>query len=352
MSSPNFPKNHGVLWCVDEDTKLLQHIMNKNTIENIASIHQRTQSSIKARLHDHIRNLKLLCPDINPQDIVNVFNMDLDEVNYLLSNNIDITNSIRKHFTTIASYEFLQLNKKSYETQPEIKTNNTPKTTSNVLSYSNISLCKNITDVIGKRILAIDIETTGLPERVAYDVYHNPKKIQFYEKARCIEIAWSYIENYDGQVNTQVNSYICIPKDLIEDIFTPKVIQINNLPYDKVINEGTTFRKIMKDYGFLSLLENTDFIVGHNPLFDVSILASELHRDDLSDYAEKLVNIPLLDTMIFGKDICCIPSYNNRYKNPSLTELHRHYYNEEPINVHSAGGDVLTLLKCLTHMIC
>jgi cell division protein FtsI/penicillin-binding protein 2 len=50
MPKPNIIKNSGKRWSDEEDTQLLQEVQEEKSYENIAQIHQRTESAVRSRI--------------------------------------------------------------------------------------------------------------------------------------------------------------------------------------------------------------------------------------------------------------------------------------------------------------
>lgn len=219
------------------------------------------------------------------------------------------------------------------------------------ISRTNIYNINNMTELIGHKVLVFDTETTGLPERRSFDVYYDPKDISKYDKARIIQIAWYYTDSYQPEFDEKfIKCYTRKPTDFGENTFSVEAVKINNITYDKALNEGLTFTQIMHEQGFLDALKNCEFIVAHNALFDMNILLSELYRYGMINIDEVHLKF-IVDTLKMGTDICRLPSKNGYYyKPPKLCELYKHFFHTEPQKKHDAKGDIITLLKCMKLM--
>lgn len=212
----------------------------------------------------------------------------------------------------------------------------------------------------GKNVLIIDLETTGIPERKPnspnditeyYDYTDNSK----YDNSRIVEIAWHNIDNFSlEQLRVKrMHSYVIKPSN-----FT-----IGNEKYHGISNEyaeivGKDFKDVIINLGFGSALDNADYIVAHNAYFDVAILRNELYRIKsnvtLGNLNKLIENNRIICTGQLGRDICKLETRRNKfnkYKMPSLDELYKHYYGENPSVQHSALFDVDTTRKILAKIV-
>lgn len=222
----------------------------------------------------------------------------------------------------------------------------------------------------GKNILIFDTETTGLPDRVPgtkwgsaseYWPYNMNEK---YDNARIVSIAWTFVRSYnrDAISNETIKEYIRYPEGFTEIPTT----EIHGISFEQAQIKGIPMSEIIDNCGLAGAILGCDYIIGHNVMFDVHILQNELFRlgtDIAMECAIKLDKMKKIGRTIctgeLGKNICQLEfksrggkdtSRIKRFKMPKLKELHKHLIGAEHEDQHSASGDVLALLNCLSKM--
>ena len=207
----------------------------------------------------------------------------------------------------------------------------------------------------GKNVLVLDIETTGFPFRKkGYfenidNAYYDYKLNSKYDSSRIVEIAWSYIENYDkSKINKDnIKTFIRKPVDFKE---IPNS-DFHGITMDQAKKEGKMLSKILKEDGLSDALLNCDYIVGHCVSFDIYILLNELYRMKFNKVIDRLKTFLDTDKLVctakIGKTICQIPTPFGNLKLPKLEELYKHYYKKNPDNSHRSHYDVKSLLEIL-----
>ncbi len=214
-------------------------------------------------------------------------------------------------------------------------------------------------NIQGSSVLLLDVETTGLPKFTSSPskFFHYTENDK-YDSARIIQIAWVYIEDFDvNKLKTykndqsKVTSYYRKPKDFKFD-----TNEVNKIPYKKVKKEGISLSHIINRHGLGKAIISSQYIIGHNILFDAHILMNELFRINFTSKLDKLnslvTNGKYICTANIGRDICKlqISGYYN-YKIPKLGEMYYYYYRKIPDNLHDAQYDVLLLVNILYAMI-
>lgn len=223
-----------------------------------------------------------------------------------------------------------------------------------------------------KNVLVFDTETTGLPERVPsakwgsaseYWPYNMNEK---YRDARIVSIAWAFIKGFKKDADTLagecIHEYIRYPEGFTEIPTT----HIHGITMEHAKENGIPINDIFENCGLAAALEQSDYIIGHNVMFDVHILENELFRlgtDKSMATVRKLETMKSLSRVIctgeLGKDICKLEFKSRggkdtarvkRFKMPKLIELHTHIMGCEHDDQHSAKGDVRALLNCLAKM--
>lgn len=222
----------------------------------------------------------------------------------------------------------------------------------------------------GKNVLVFDTETTGLPDRVPgskwgssseYWPYNMNEK---YTNARIVSIAWAFIRSYnkDTLSNETIREYIRYPEGFTEIPTTA----IHGISFEQAQTKGVPLADIVENCGLADAILECDYVIAHNVMFDVHILQNELFRlsgDRAMECALKLDKMKALGRTIctgeLGKEICQIEFKSRsgkdtnrikKFKMPKLKELHSYLIGTEHEDQHSASGDVLALLKCLSKM--
>ena len=201
----------------------------------------------------------------------------------------------------------------------------------------------NIEKLIDKKVLVFDVETTGLPERKSYyaigiDEYYEPDDIEKYNECRIVSIAWTYLEkfNFDSLNSCAVTTYIRKPIDFIN---IPNS-NFHGVTYENAKKNGKLLSKIMNDE-LSDILEDVDYIVGHNVTFDIFVLMSELSRIKFLDNFNILKKIldekRYLCTGELGRDICKLYTKQKeyKYKMPKLKELYEKLYGDDNVRQHA-----------------
>ena len=222
----------------------------------------------------------------------------------------------------------------------------------------------------GKNVMVFDTETTGLPDKVPgakwgspseYWPYHRNEK---YDNARIVSIAWAFIRSYNRDTLTgeTIKEYIRYPEGFTEIPTTA----IHGISFEHAQSKGIPMADIIDNCGLANAILECDYVIGHNVMFDVHILQNELFRlgsDKAMECALKLDKMKVLGRAIctgeLGKEICQIEFKSRsgkdtnrvrKFKMPKLKELHNHLMGAEHEEQHSASGDVLAVLNCLSKM--
>lgn len=153
--------------------------------------------------------------------------------------------------------------------------------------------------------LFIDTETTGL---------HDNKYIRPGSESwpRMVQLAW-IVADETGKV-ISYNSRIIKPQGfLIPD----EAQMIHKISTSYAEENGESLISVLTD--FLSDLHYCSFIVGHNVMFDVNTIQSELIKSGFKLNIQS--NKPVLDTMKLSKDYCNFTDINGKIKYPTISEL-------------------------------
>lgn len=195
------------------------------------------------------------------------------------------------------------------------------------------------------RILFFDTETTGLPKD-----WKAPIK-QVDNWPRVFYLAW-VLTDEKGTVLRQ-QRYVVTPdgwtipeKEFwIDKGYTTNWCYINGIRIETVLNI------------FLADYKQANFLVSHNMAFDYSVLGAEIIRSGF--VVDKAAAKPAqICTKEASTEFCKLPflakakwATAQRYKWPTLDELHYKLFADHAIETHDALGDVLTLKKCFFELI-
>lgn len=181
-----------------------------------------------------------------------------------------------------------------------------------------------------KYYLFIDTETTGLPD----NKYIRPGSESW---PRMVQLAW-IVADETGKV-ISYNSRIIKPQGfLIPD----EAQMIHKISTSYAHENGESLISVLTD--FLSDLHYCSFIVGHNVMFDVNTIQSELIKSGFKFNIQ--ANKPVLDTMKLSKDYYNFTDINGRIKYPTLSELYHKLCGIYFTNAHNALRDVYVTKEC------
>lgn len=181
-----------------------------------------------------------------------------------------------------------------------------------------------------KYYLFIDTETTGLPD----NKYIRPRSESW---PRMVQLAW-IVADETGKV-ISYNSRIIKPQGfLIPD----EAQMIHKISTSYAEENGESLISVLTD--FLSDLHYCGFIVGHNVMFDVNTIQSELIKSGFKLNIQS--NKPVLDTMKLSKDYCNFTDINGKIKYPTLSELYLKVFRWDFTNAHNALRDVDVTKEC------
>lgn len=185
-------------------------------------------------------------------------------------------------------------------------------------------------------IMILDIETNGLPIVKRFNVYHNPKELQYYENSRMIELGYSIYSVDKVKISDTCN--------LVKpDSFTITNQHIHGITHSIAESKGlpisTVLKMLEKD------IDSIGAIVGHNIMFDITIILSECYRYGFLGLKDKILQKELICTMKLGKQYLKIP------RSPSLVVLYRSLFKKYVLQKHRAMDDVNLCAECYFYMV-
>lgn len=179
--------------------------------------------------------------------------------------------------------------------------------------------------------LFFDTETTGLPKnyKASYtDIENWP---------RVVQLSW-ILANEQGEILKEIDHIVKADFDIPTSAsrihgITNKISEEQGVPISDILN------------AFLLDLSNADRLICHNVDFDLTIVKSELYRNNF-DHNLKLQTFC---TMKNSTDFCQIPGQRG-YKWPKLEELYKICFNQQLQNAHNALMDVRATHKIFYHL--
>ena len=183
--------------------------------------------------------------------------------------------------------------------------------------------------------LIFDTETTGLPQNWKAPL------TDFNNWPRMVQLAWQIHDNKGALIS--VKNFIIKPEGFDIPYNAEK---IHGISTQRAHKKGVEFWCIKK---FITDVQNSQFVVGHNVDFDNNIVGCELLRKEMDNI---LSDFPCLDSMKLSVDFCQIPGgRGGGYKYPSLTDLHQKLFGEVFAEAHNASADVEATTRCFLELI-
>ncbi len=175
-------------------------------------------------------------------------------------------------------------------------------------------------------ILFFDTETTGLPmnwKAPVTDLDNWP---------RMVSIAWLVYDDEGNKISGK--EYIIKPEGYT---IPSDASRIHGISTDYATTHGTDLLNVLKE--FREAVNEADYLVAHNMVFDEKVVGAELLRKDLVNcLAEK----NKICTKESSTNYCALPG--NKW--PSLGELHLKLFRTDFEDAHTASTDVAITAKC------
>jgi len=191
------------------------------------------------------------------------------------------------------------------------------------------------TKLLGKNVLILDLETTGLIcNKKEFANYTNN---DIYDQCRIIEIGYSFINNFKSDNHINIYDYFRKPHNNENISVSIEAQNLHNISNDIINNQGHTLIDILQ-YNLYLYIMNADYIICHNINFDMYVLLNELHRINQSELINKILNMHQYKRMFCT---CIMTGYKK------LTDLYSKKFNCIPNNAHRAYGDVKLLIELI-----
>jgi hypothetical protein len=165
-----------------------------------------------------------------------------------------------------------------------------------------------LTKIINKKVLIIDLKTTGIPENNQNNF--DPIDLKKYDSSRIIGITYMYTDNFDYELirDVKIKKYIRKPTDFNKIVEFPKNSKITLEIANKYQKTMTT---ILND-GLFDILEECDYIIGNNVLIDINILLSELWRISTTIDKEYKITYDSLQNILNNNNYISIDTFSDR----------------------------------------
>ncbi len=184
--------------------------------------------------------------------------------------------------------------------------------------------------------LIIDTETTGLP------LNYKAPVTDLDNWPRLVELAWECYGS-DGSL-TGAKEYIIKPEGFTIPFAAEK---IHGISTDRALKEGKQLAEVLME--LRDVLEETNFLVGHNIDFDINIIGAELIRSGIQS---RLVEMATICTKEEATEYCAIPGgKGGKFKWPTLSELYARLFNEPIEEAHHAAIDVTATARCFFELV-
>jgi DNA polymerase-3 subunit epsilon len=175
--------------------------------------------------------------------------------------------------------------------------------------------------------IALDIETTGLPERRGFDKYYDPHDITKYDNSRVVSI---------GLYSNDFQKYGIIKPDN----FTIENSHFHGITQHTAETNGVSLSEFFDD-DTIHKLKNYEIVLGHNINFDLHVLKSDLIRHNISP---NIFPKKIICTMKKGKE------FLSQRKAPKLTELYENLFKKDYMTAHNALQDAQMSFLCYKKM--
>ena len=186
--------------------------------------------------------------------------------------------------------------------------------------------------------MVFDTETTGLPITISYNSFYPYTQIEKYNSSRLVQMSWNIYNN--KHILTKEEDYIIKPSGFIINN-----AHIHHIEHNIALTKGFDLKAILDL--FYKDLKQVNTLVGHNVMFDVNIIKSELFRLRRQDIINEINKKKIICTMSSAVKL----RINNTFRPPSLKNLCKEYLKVDPDNLHNSKYDTLYTAMAYHKMI-
>jgi len=184
--------------------------------------------------------------------------------------------------------------------------------------------------------LIYDTETTGLPKNFSAPISDSENW------PRLVQIAWQLHDDMGELI--EVKNFIVRPVDFTIPYNAEK---IHGISTKRALEQGVDLAFVLEEFN--KAVAQSQYIVGHNIIFDINIMGAEFYRTQMET---SLMDEKSIDTKNEGTDFCAIPGgRGGKFKWPTLTELHIKLFKEGFSEAHNASADVEATTRCFLELI-
>jgi len=195
------------------------------------------------------------------------------------------------------------------------------------------------------KVLVFDTETTGLPKKGAS--LSQPELFPY-----IVQISWLVFDDATMRI-TNINDHVVL---LPEGMDIPQEsTNIHGITTEVMRKSGEGIRVVLES--FQQAVRDSQVLVAHNIKFDDTMVQCECIRNNLPNIMKEDPAKIQYCTMNYGKSITKLErpskfqSGKTYLKPPKLFELHKHYFNTVPQNLHNSLVDVFVCFRCFYAMV-
>ena len=184
--------------------------------------------------------------------------------------------------------------------------------------------------------LIYDTETTGLPKNFSAPVSDSENW------PRLVQVAWQLHDDMGELI--EVKNFIVRPEGFTIPYNAEK---IHGISTKRAQEQGVDLAFVLEEFN--KAVAKSEYIVGHNIIFDINIMGAEFYRTQMET---SLMDEKSIDTKNEGTEFCAIPGgRGGKFKWPTLTELHVKLFKEGFSAAHNASADVEATTRCFLELV-
>lgn len=196
------------------------------------------------------------------------------------------------------------------------------------------------------KILVFDTEATGLP------IERNASITEVEKWPYIIQLSYILFDTDKNQIIQTKDSIVKLPNLVYP---SERSVELHGITKEISNKDGSDIKSILNDFN--KILNNSDYIVGHNLSFDKRLIMVECKRNKMKqNFTINGVKKMEFCTMKNSVNLCKIESISKingeKYlKYPSQSELHNHLFGNIPSGLHNSMADVIVCLRCYYKLI-